>query len=48
MIGSLELAVAFTVALLLFGPEKVPELARQVGELVAEVRNALEDKELKG
>src|ERR1700721_4549725 len=33
-------AVIFFLALLLFGPKKLPELARQVGKLMAEFRRA--------
>lgn len=48
MISTMELAVAFTALLLLFGPEKAPEIVRQIGEAVAEIREALYGKELKG
>ena len=33
-------AVIFILALLLFGPKKLPELARQLGKLMAEFRRA--------
>ncbi|SNS39281.1 sec-independent protein translocase protein TatB [Granulicella rosea] len=33
-------AVIFVIALLLFGPKKLPELARQIGKLMAEFRRA--------
>jgi sec-independent protein translocase protein TatB len=33
-------AVIFFIALLLFGPKKLPELARQLGKLMAEFRRA--------
>ena len=33
-------AVIFFLALLLFGPKKLPELARQLGKLMAEFRRA--------
>jgi sec-independent protein translocase protein TatA len=48
MIGDMELLLVFIVALILFGPEKVPELARQLGETIAEIRESLHGKELKG
>ena len=48
MMSTTELAVALIIALLLFGPDKLPQLARQLGETIAEIKNAIEDKELKG
>lgn len=36
-------AVIFFIALLLFGPKKLPELARQVGKLMGEFRRASSD-----
>ena len=33
-------AVIFILALLLFGPKKLPELARQLGKLMGEFRRA--------
>jgi TatA/E family protein of Tat protein translocase len=37
-LGPLEILVVFIVALLVFGPNKLPELARQVGKGLAEFR----------
>lgn len=37
-IGIPELALIFTVVLMVFGPGKIPELARNLGKAVAEVR----------
>jgi len=37
-LGPLEILVIFIVALLVFGPNKLPELARQVGKGLAEFR----------
>lgn len=36
-------AVIFIIALLLFGPKKLPELARQLGKLMGEFRRASND-----
>jgi len=48
MIGDMELLTVLIAALILFGPEKLPELARQLGEAIAEFRENLYGKELKG
>jgi sec-independent protein translocase protein TatA len=37
-LGPLELIAIFVVALLVFGPEKLPEIGRQVGRAVREFR----------
>ncbi len=37
-LGPLELMAIFIVALLVFGPEKLPEIGRQVGRAVREFR----------
>jgi sec-independent protein translocase protein TatB len=42
-IGPLELVFIFVVALLVFGPKKLPELARTVGKGLAEFRRASSD-----
>lgn len=34
----MEIAVIFCLALLLFGPEQLPHIARQVGKLVGDLR----------
>ncbi|RLF12580.1 MAG: twin-arginine translocase TatA/TatE family subunit [Thermoprotei archaeon] len=40
MLGGLEIIVVFFIALLLFGPKKIPEIARTLGEAVREFRKA--------
>lgn len=45
MIGSGEVAVITLLALLFFGPEKLPELARSLGKAYAEFKNAQEEVE---
>lgn len=42
-IGPLELVVILVVALLVFGPKRVPELARTIGRGLAEFRRASSD-----
>jgi TatA/E family protein of Tat protein translocase len=42
-IGMTELVVIFVVALVLFGPTKLPELARSLGRAMAEFRRASTD-----
>ncbi len=42
-IGGPELIVIFVVALLIFGPRKLPELGRAVGRGLAEFRKAAAD-----
>ncbi|MBD3389198.1 MAG: twin-arginine translocase TatA/TatE family subunit [Candidatus Altiarchaeales archaeon] len=48
MISTLELIVAFIILLVLFGPERLPEMAREAGNAVRELREAFYGKELKG
>ena len=42
-IGGPELLVIFVVALLIFGPRKLPELGRAIGKGMAEFRRAASD-----
>lgn len=44
-LGFQELLLIFFVALLLFGPKKLPELARGLGRAVREFRSALREVE---
>lgn len=41
--GPLELLVIFAVVLILFGPRKLPEIARSIGRMLHELRKASED-----
>lgn len=38
-VGLLEIAVIAFVAVIVFGPDKLPELARQAGQIVRKARN---------
>jgi len=40
MLGGLEILIVFFIALLLFGPKKIPEIARTLGEAVREFKKA--------
>lgn len=40
MISSAELIAVFIVALLLFGPDRIPELARSVGKALGDFKKA--------
>jgi Tat protein translocase TatB subunit len=42
-IGMSELVVIFIVALLVFGPKRLPELARALGKGLAEIKKSLND-----
>ena len=48
-IGMMEILVVLMIVLLLFGPKRLPELARHIGKAVREYRKELgNDSELKG
>lgn len=40
-IGFQELVIIFVVALLVFGPEKMPELARTIGKWMSEIKRGV-------
>lgn len=42
-IGFQELIIIFVVALLVFGPEKLPEISRTLGRWVIEIRRGVHD-----
>ena len=43
MLGISHIVIVFIVALLVFGPEKLPELARQLGKALSQFRRASMD-----
>ncbi|HEX9996620.1 MAG TPA: twin-arginine translocase TatA/TatE family subunit [Abditibacterium sp.] len=43
MPGTPELLVIFLLVLVLFGPDKLPELARQIGKGIRKLRRASDD-----
>ncbi len=42
-IGIQELIVVFIVALLVFGPKRLPELGRTLGKFLSEIRKGIND-----
>ena len=42
-IGTSELLVIFVIVLLVFGPKKIPELARGIGRGLSEFKRAADD-----
>jgi Tat protein translocase TatB subunit len=42
-LGPFEILTVLVVALLVFGPARLPEIARKVGNAVAELRRAADD-----
>lgn len=42
-IGTPELIVIFIVALIVFGPHRLPELGRTIGKIAAELRKGFQD-----
>ena len=43
MVGSTELIVVMIIALLVFGPKKMPEIGRSIGSALRELRRASND-----
>lgn len=42
-LGVGELALIFGIAILFFGPKKLPELARGMGQAIKEIKNSTKD-----
>lgn len=42
-LSPVDMAIVFVVALLLFGPNKLPELGRQIGQAMKEVRKLTDE-----
>jgi Tat protein translocase TatB subunit len=42
-LGIQEIVLIFVIALIVFGPKKLPELGRQVGKALGELRRASND-----
>ncbi len=42
-IGIQELIIIFVIALLVFGPEKLPEISRKLGKFVIQIRKGIHD-----
>ena len=50
-IGMTEIIIVLVIVLILFGPKKLPQLARSIGKSINEYKKGLsgkKDKELKG
>jgi len=41
--GTGEIIIIFVVVLLLFGPRRLPEIARAIGKILSQIRNASND-----
>ena len=47
MIGTTEILLILVIILILLGPERLPKLARALGEAVGEFKRGMESKEKK-
>lgn len=45
MFGSTELLLIVVIALFLFGPDKIPEIARTLGKIMGDFKKAMKDAE---
>jgi len=45
MFGSTELLLIVIIALFLFGPDKMPEIARTLGKVMGDFKRAMKDAE---
>ena len=47
MIGTTEIIIILIIVLILFGPKKLPQLARAIGRSISEYKKALQEKKSK-
>lgn len=45
MFGTTELVLIFAAALVLFGPDKLPEIARSLGKMIGDFKKAMREAE---
>jgi sec-independent protein translocase protein TatB len=45
-IGFQELIIIFVIALLVFGPERLPEISRKIGKFVIQIRKGVHEAKL--
>ena len=43
MFGTTELVLIFAAALVLFGPEKLPEISRSLGKMIGDFKKAMRE-----
>lgn len=43
MFGTTELVLIFAAALVLFGPDKLPEIARSLGKMIGDFKKAMRE-----
>ena len=45
--GALEIVIIVAILVLIFGPKKIPEIARSIGEAVRHIRGVFSDADKK-
>ena len=45
--GALEIIIIVAILVLIFGPKKIPEIARSIGEAVRHIRGVFSDADKK-